>query len=65
MPFLVLGEAPVDLSCEQPAEWLADAKAFAPHFGGAAANVAVSAARAGADVGLAGARATETWGATA
>jgi hypothetical protein len=47
MPFLMLGEALVDLICEQAAEGLADARAFTPHFGGAAANVAVSAVRAG------------------
>jgi fructokinase len=54
MPFLVLGEALVDLICEQPADGIGDANAFVPHFGGAAANVAVNAARAGGRVALAG-----------
>jgi len=62
MPFLVLGEALVDLICEQPADGPADANAFVPHFGGAAANVAVSAARAGAEVGLAGGAGDDPWG---
>jgi sugar/nucleoside kinase (ribokinase family) len=47
MAFLMLGEALVDLICEQPAEGIGDATAFTPHFGGAAATVAVNAARAG------------------
>jgi hypothetical protein len=54
MPFLVLGEALVDLICEQPADGIGDADAFVPHFGGAAATVAVNAARAGGSVALAG-----------
>ena len=47
MPFLMLGEALVDLIAEQAAEGIGDAGSFTPHFGGAAANVVVSAARAG------------------
>ena len=54
MPFLMLGEALVDLICEQAAEGIGDARSFTPHFGGAAANVAVSAARAGGRAALAG-----------
>ena len=54
MPFLMLGEALVDLICEQAAEGIGDARSFTPHFGGAAANVAVSAARAGGRPALAG-----------
>ena len=53
MPFLMLGEALVDLVCEQAADGLADAPSFAPHFGGAAANVAVSASRSGGRAALA------------
>ena len=62
MPFLVLGEALVDLVCEQSAEGLADARAFTPHFGGAGANVAVNAARAGGGVALAGGAGQDAWG---
>ncbi len=57
-----LGEALVDLICERPAASLAEADAFRPHFGGALANVAVAAARAGADAGLAGAAGDDEWG---
>jgi len=62
MPFLMLGEALVDLVCEQAADGLADARAFAPHFGGAAANVAVSAARSGGRAALAGGAGQDAWG---
>lgn len=62
MPFLVLGEALVDFVCEQSADGLADARAFTPHFGGAAANVAVNAARAGGRVALAGGAGQDPWG---
>ena len=62
MPFLMLGEALVDLICERPADGLADATAFTPHFGGAAANVAVSAARAGGRPALAGGAGEDPWG---
>jgi sugar/nucleoside kinase (ribokinase family) len=54
MGTLVLGVALVDLICEHPVADFVDADAFAPHFGGVAANVAVNAARAGGDVALAG-----------
>ena len=59
---LCLGEALVDLICERPAENLAQADAFVPHFGGAVANVAVVAARAGAQVALAGGVGEDDWG---
>ncbi len=59
---LCLGEALVDLICERPVRSLAEADAFAPHFGGALANVAVAASRAGADAGLAGATGDDEWG---
>lgn len=57
-----LGEALVDLICERPVASLAEADAFAPHFGGALANVAVAARRAGADAALAGAAGDDEWG---
>lgn len=63
MPTLLLGEALVDLICERPVAALADADAFAPHFGGAVANVAVTAARRGAKVELAGGAGDDAWGA--
>jgi fructokinase len=59
---LCLGEALVDLICERPIERLADADAFAPHFGGAVSNVAVVAARHGAGVALAGGAGADSWG---
>lgn len=59
---LCLGESLVDLICEQPVPDLASAPAFAPHFGGAVANVAVFAARAGAPVALAGGAGDDAWG---
>jgi hypothetical protein len=45
---LCLGEALVDMICERHVESLDDADMFVPHFGGAVANVALMAARAGA-----------------
>lgn len=59
---LCLGEALVDLVCERPVARLADADAFVPHPGGATANVAVAAARAGAAVALAGGAGDDAWG---
>ena len=50
-----LGEALVDLICERPVRSLDEADSFSPHFGGALANVAVAARRAGADSARAGA----------
>ena len=60
---LCLGEALVDLICERPASDIAEADSFVPHFGGAVANVAVFAARAGARVALAGGAGDDSWGA--
>jgi len=60
---LCLGEALVDLVGEHPARSLADVPRFTPHFGGAVANVAVIAARAGARVALAGGAGEDAWGA--
>lgn len=62
MTTLCLGEALLDLVCEQPVAGVAEARSFVPHFGGAAANVAVSAARLGADVALAGGTGDDPWG---
>ena len=62
MRILCLGEALVDLVCERPVASIAEAGAFVPHFGGAIANVAVTAARRGADVALAGGVGSDAWG---
>jgi sugar/nucleoside kinase (ribokinase family) len=59
---LCLGEALVDLICEAPIESLAEGDAFVPHFGGAVANIAVVAARAGARMALAGGAGQDAWG---
>jgi sugar/nucleoside kinase (ribokinase family) len=59
---LCLGEALVDLIAERPLADLADAEAYVPHFGGAVANVAVTAARRGARVALAGGAGDDAWG---
>ena len=59
---LCLGEAIVDLVCEREVEAVHDANAFVPHFGGALANVAVAASRAGAVAGLAGGVGDDDWG---
>lgn len=63
MRTLLLGEALVDLICERPVASLGEADAFVPHFGGAVANVAVGAARQGANVELAGGAGADAWGA--
>ena len=63
MRTLCFGEALVDLICERPVGSLADADVFAPHLGGVCANVAVTAARAGASVALAGGAGDDQWGA--
>lgn len=62
MPVLCWGEAIVDLLCERRAASIADADAFRPHFGGALANIAVAASRAGAEVALAGGAGDDPWG---
>lgn len=62
MPTLCLGEAIVDLVCERPVTDPAEADAFRPHFGGAAGNVAHTAAAMGADVALAGGAGDDAWG---
>ena len=62
MRILCLGEALVELICERPVASFAEADAFAPHVGGAAAGVAITAARHGADVALAAAVGADAWG---
>ena len=52
-PTVCLGEVLVDLICERPLKDVTQGEAFVPHFGGAVANVAVTAARHGAHVVLA------------
>jgi fructokinase len=58
-----LGEGLVDLICERPVRTLSEADSFTPHFGGALANVAVAASRAGGEAALAGAAGDDEWGA--
>lgn len=62
MRVLLLGEALVDLICEHPVSHTHEADEFVPHFGGAVANVAVTAARRGASVALAGGAGDDPWG---
>lgn len=62
MRTLLLGEALVDLVCERPVASIAEADSFTPRFGGAMANVAVAARRAGGDVALAGGAGADDWG---
>ena len=61
-PVLCLGEALVDLVCERQISDPQQADAFVPHFGGAVANIALLAARAGARVALVGATGGDAWG---
>ena len=61
-PILCLGEALVDLVCERQVSGPGETDAFVPHFGGAVANVALLAARAGARVALAGGSGGDSWG---
>lgn len=63
MTTLLLGEALVDLICERSVSSLAEADAFVPHVGGSPANVAMTAARLGARVSLAGGVGADAWGA--
>ena len=59
---LCLGEALVDMICERHVESLDEADMFVPHFGGAVANVALLAARAGGRTALAGGVGDDPWG---
>ncbi len=61
-PTVCLGEILVDLVCERPLEHMTQGDAFVPHFGGSVANVAVTAARYGAHVALAGGAGDDPWG---
>ena len=63
MRTLCLGEALVDLVCEHAVDSPAQADAFVPRFGGDVANAAVTAARLGADIALAGGAGEDAWGA--
>jgi fructokinase len=62
MTVVCLGEAIVDLVCEQPVRDISEARSFVPHCGGAVANAAVAAARSGASVALAGGVGNDAWG---
>ena len=57
-----LGEALVDIVAEQPVAELAAARSFAPRFGGSIANIAVGAARFGADTAMVGGSGRDPWG---
>jgi fructokinase len=61
-PTLCLGDPIVQLVGESPVGSVSDVDAFAPHFGGSAATVAVTAARFGAHVALAGGAGDDAWG---
>ena len=61
-PLICIGEALVDLICPDPVDDPADARSYRAHFGGALANVAVAASRAGAPAALAGACGVDPWG---
>ena len=63
MRTLCFGEVIVDLICQRHVASLAEADAFVPHCGGVSANVAVTAARGGAAVSLAGGAGDDQWGA--
>ncbi|MFT4033951.1 MAG: PfkB family carbohydrate kinase [Patulibacter sp.] len=62
MRIVCLGEALVDLVAERPAADPTDVDGFVPHFGGALANVAVQAARRGAQVAICGGVGDDPWG---
>ena len=59
---LFLGDAVVDLIAERWSDRVADARSFVPHLGGTVANMAVTAAAAGAPVALAGGAGSDAWG---
>jgi sugar/nucleoside kinase (ribokinase family) len=59
---LCLGEAIVDLVCERELAEPGEADQFVPHPGGALANVAVAARRAGAESALLGGVGDDAWG---
>jgi len=57
-----LGEALVDLVCEEPVAGLGEASAFVPRVGGSLVNIAVCAARFGARVEMLGGAGDDEWG---
>jgi fructokinase len=59
---LCLGDPLLDLICERQLPDPLQADAFVPHPGGAVANIAALAARAGVQVALAGATGADDWG---
>jgi sugar/nucleoside kinase (ribokinase family) len=59
---LCLGEAIVDLVCERELAEPGEADQFVPHAGGALANVAVAARRAGGEAALLGGVGEDAWG---
>jgi fructokinase len=59
---LCLGEAIVDLVCEHELAEPGEADQFVPHPGGALANVAVAARRAGGEAALLGGVGEDAWG---
>jgi sugar/nucleoside kinase (ribokinase family) len=59
---LCLGEAIVDLVCERELAEPGEADQFVPHPGGALANVAVAARRAGGEAALLGGVGDDAWG---
>jgi fructokinase len=59
---LCLGEAIVDLVCERRIASVEDVSSLVPQPGGALANVAVAASRAGAEAALAGGAGDDEWG---
>ena len=63
MRTLCLGEALVDMICERHVDDLAEADTFVPHFGGATANVALTAAqKVRGSAALAGGAGGDAWG---
>lgn len=62
MRTLCFGDAIVDLICHRPASSYDEADAFVPAPGGVVANVAVTAARQGAAISLAGGVGEDRWG---
>jgi fructokinase len=63
MRTLCLGEALVDMICERHVDGLAEADGFVPHFGGATANVALTAAqKVRGSAALAGGAGGDAWG---
>jgi fructokinase len=63
MQTLCFGEVLVDLVCEHAVDSPSQADSFVPRFGGDVANAAVTAARLGAGVALAGGAGNDAWGA--